>query len=606
MVAKAKGKSRAKAMPKSKAKAKPKLRAKAMPKGKRKKSSTGRKTVKGKAGPRLLSNKGGRKATPARAGIAPQSGVDARIELLEDEIRKHKKALTGRKMVAPVSVVSASDIRKDVNFFERSFVQAEDVYSLSFYFVSALVCIGVLSLLFGSLDTFIFYSVFGLFLWWWTHRFHISRLHILKPFLSLGSLAVFLYLFYIALGDMLSLLVCVMYSLSFVVAGVLYLYHTKNDFRGELYRSFPRTFLVMFYAHIMALTGASIIGYALPPLLLGDSFVSIMFLLLAWLFPSLLVYFFFTKFLYLRFFDRVHIKRDALKGLAHGAGYAGVFTALMILVYLLSAIQLVMVERDTYDATFEHGVMILSESKLEIYSAFGEDFISFGVAKDAVGLIDDTVDGMDQAKGNIQDVFTLGDYIYDGYFTKLAMNRRVARSFAGTAASVAEVGDDVAREYGRMRENIALGVFEDGTTGLEDHEKVLDAYLSAYYVPYSEPERFRSLRERLEGGQDSYSALFGDGMVVDFNMAYHPDMAVLRSGDSRFSKRFHWMLYHTRVFRDLMLFVLDSVLHEVEEVIEPSAVRMLYGDGSEGYLPDDVLRKRVIKSNFDATMSLIG
>ncbi|MFH1064147.1 MAG: hypothetical protein V1729_03645 [Candidatus Woesearchaeota archaeon] len=552
--------------------------------------------------------------SPARKNAAKvksvqaKSGVDLHMDRVEAEIKGHKQALTSRKMVAPVSVVSASEVKKDLTFFERSFEQAGDVYSLSFYFVSAMVCVALLAFLFGTAKTFIFYSIFGLFLWWWIHRFHVSRLHILKPFLSLGSLTIFLYFFYLAFNDLLSLLVCVMYSISFVIAGALYLYHTKNEFTGEIHRSFPRTFLVMFYAHIIALTAASILAYALPPLLLGDSFVSIMFLLVAWLFPVLLAYFFFTKFLYLRFFDRVHIKRDALKGLAHGAGYAGVFVALMLLAYLLSAIQLTGMERVTYASIFETGTMSLAESKLEIYSAFGEEFPGFGVAKDMMGIIDTTMADILAKEDLLQRSFSFNDYISDDYFTMLAGNRRLARSAAGSAFSVADVGADVVREYGRMKMYIAQGVFEEGTQNLEDHDAFLKAYLSAYYAPYSEPPQFSALRQRLAGskepGMDLYSALFADGQMLDFNLAYDPDMRVFVSGDSRFSKRFHWMMYHTIVFRDMMLFVLDSLLLEVDEVVEPYPVRLLQASADD-YLPSNVLRNRVIKANFDATVSLI-
>ncbi len=552
-----------------------------------------------------MKNKPVKKMPVRKKAAEEKSGVDLHMDRVEAEISRYKRALTSRKVVAPVSVVAASEVKDDFNFFERSFEQARDMYSLSFYFVSALICVALLAFLFGTVKTFIFYSIFGMFLWWWTHRFHVSRMHILKPFLSLGSLSIFLYFFYLAFNDLLSLLVCVMYAMSFVIAGVLYLYHTKNDFQGEIHRSFPRTFLVMFYSHIIALTAASIIAYSLPPLLFWDSFVSLMFLMLVWLFPVLLVYFFFTKFLYLRFFDRVHIKRDALKGLAHGAGYAGVFVALMLLVYLLSAIQLTGMERVRYASAFEQGAISLSESKLSIYDAFGEDFLGFGVAKDVMGMTDEAMADIAVNQDMVKSRFSFSDYVSDDYFTMLAGNRRLVMSSVSSASSVAEIGADVVREYGRMKIYIAQGVFDDGTRDLEDHDAVLKAYLSAYYAPYSEPPHFSALRQRLDGNQDSYASLFADGQVLEFNLAYHPDMRMFVSGDSRFSKRIHWMLYHTRIFRDLMLFVLDSVLLQVDEVIEPYPVRLLHEAGADEYLPSNVLRNRVIKANFDATISLV-
>ncbi len=103
---------------------------------------------------------------------------------------------------------------------------------------------------------------------------------------------------------------------------------------------------------------------------------------------------------------------------------------------------------------------------------------------------------------------------------------------------------------------------------------------------------------------DSYTALLADSRLLEFNLAYSPDMNIFMEGDSRFSKRIYDMMYHTSMFRDLMVLGLNSILQQAHETVDPMPISYLYESQSEESTESAVLRYRIIKSNFEATLSL--
>jgi hypothetical protein len=450
----------------------------------------------------------------------------------------------------------------------------------------------VIAFLFGSWKTFLFYVAFGIFLWWWSHRFHLAKARILKTFITLGILVPVLYFFYWVFNDLLSLLVCVFYALSFVIAGVLYFYHVKRELAGVIHRSFSRTFLVIFYSHMIALAAASLLAYLLPKVLIHDSFVGIIDLILAWVFPTLLLYFFLTKFLYLKFFDSVHIRRDILQGLAHGAAYALIFIILLVLAYVLTAIQFAGMERASYETEFTHITTRLSNVDFDLSmaaSGTSKNFLGFEITGDVLSLADNSIQDVAAVNEELTRSFSFGDYMSDNYCTLLVANRVEVSKAASEEYGINEVKSDLIREYRRVRWFEREGLYDDSTTTIEAHLASLSAYLDGNYVPYVEPYRFALLRDKISSSADSYSALLEDGDLLDFNLVYRPEMSVLAEGDSRFSRAFYDVVYHTRVFRDFMVLVFNSITLQVEDTLEPYS---------------KVLRYRVLRSNIEATLSL--
>jgi hypothetical protein len=535
----------------------------------------------------------------------PLSVFEKELKKVDAEINRFKTAVGKGKALPPSKAISTKEVEKLLKKEERFLIGSLFVHKkialLGLYFISTIICTALLAFLFGTITTFVFYLAFGIFLWWWSHQFHQKIPHPFKTVFSLGILIVFLYFFYVVFNDLLSLIVCIIYALSFVVAGVLYFYHTKNKLLEKIHQSFPRTFLVVFYSHIIALTAASLVAYLLPKVILSDSFVSILFLLFVWLTPVLFVYFFLTKFLYLRFFDRVHIKRDVSKGLAHSAVYTAAFVLVIILAYFLTAVQLVTIERSSYDSSFDDVFTTISNIGYELPEAgLGDLKVSQDVFDISKQLLDE---GIEEKKRLMDLRISLEDYLSDNYFTIISHNRLAVSSIALSASEIDEVKSDLIREHNRLEEMKKEGLFDDGTTSLEEHLFLLVGNVNDEYEPYTEPVEFAMLRRRISGSLNSYSGLVSDRRLLEFNLVYHPEMSILEPGKSRFSKQFHDMVYHTVVFRDMMLFVFNTIVLNVEETLDPYPVKSLYYTADES-LSSSVLRYRVLKSNNDATLAL--
>ncbi|HII72133.1 TPA: hypothetical protein HA265_05245 [Candidatus Woesearchaeota archaeon] len=83
-------------------------------------------------------------------------------------------------------------------------------------------------------------------------------------------------------------------------------------------------------------------------------------------------------------------------------------------------------------------------------------------------------------------------------------------------------------------------------------------------------------------------------------------MSLLKPGRSRFSRQFYNVIYHTIIFRDLMVFVFNTITLNVEETIDPYAMGSLYHPVPEESLLSSVLRYRVVKANLDAALASGG
>jgi hypothetical protein len=544
------------------------------------------------------------------SGTVP-SLVDDEIKRINAEISRFKRdVVSAPRSVAPVEVVSTVKIEKavesEVKAVERS-LSGRQLSSSLLFMLSLLACVSVLAYLFGSLDTFVFYSAFGLFLWWWSHRFHRAKSHPLKSFIALGAIVVFLYLFYLLFDDALSMLVCVVYALSFVIAGILFFYHTRRQLPEEIHSSFPKTFFVVLGSHLAAFAAAALVAYLLPSVMFADSFVSVTFLLLAWLFPCLFIYFFINKFLYLRFFDRVHIWRDFLKGLAHGLGYAVVFIIMIELAYLLTAMQLAGTERSGYDDGFSRSFTKLQNVKYGIETAaLGDatpELMGLKVAQDVVAMSEDAFVSAAVVKAGIsKSYFSISDYASDNYFTMLARNRRYVGGVWLNATGIDEVKSDLLREYSRMKAQQAQGVFDDGTRSMEEHYVALVSRVGDTRVRYAEPQDVAFIREKTVH-PDSYVSVMGDGELLGFLVATYPELEVLYPGESRFSARVFDSVYHTVVVRDLLIFLFESSAMDVREVLYPSTLQRLYAAGPDETLVSKVLRYRILRSNQEALLA---
>lgn len=540
--------------------------------------------------------------------VKPGGEFHRHVESIDQEIAEYKKALE-KQEAAPPMPVSAAGLEKEEEKVEKQLKRPGKRGPIMLYLLSSLVCIAILAYLFGTVTTGIFYFLFGMFLWWWSHLFHITRSGAWKAFFSLGSLIIFLYLFCWHFNDLLSLIMLILYSISLVIAGFLYFYHARRELSGEIHRSFARTLLVMFYSHIIAFTAAAALAYGLSYALFTESFVSIAFIILAWILPSVLVYFFLTKFLYLRFFDRKHIKRDLEKGVVHGAIYCFIMIILLLAGYLLTAFQLAGEEQNAYDETFNaiSGSLSAIDSDIEGFAAENnaDEILNLKVTDDLKSISGQILQGATELKSELDATsFSFNDYISDDYFTTLSRNRILLSRSAGVAYGIVDAKEDLFREYRRVKAFEEAGEFDDSTKDVDEHYYYVISYVNNAYLPYEESAEVIALREKVSGSINSYSGLLADRSLLEFNLVFHPDIALFAAGGSRFSQRFYDVIYHTAVFRDFMVLVFNNILSQLEETVDPYPVKYLYRSAGDESTLSSVLRYRIVKSNIEATASL--
>jgi hypothetical protein len=537
------------------------------------------------------------------------SDVEDELSRIEEEIRRHKRSVESGRPVSlrvPAATVIEKEIKKEIKK-EEYYLLSGKTRNFAFYFFTSLVATAVLAYLFGSLASGVFYFCFGLFLWWWSHQFHATKSGFLKSFISMGILVAVLYFFTWVFADLMSIIVTLLYALSFFIGAVLYLYHTKRELTGEIHRSFPRTFLVMFYTHIIAFAAASVVAYLIPAYLLSDSFVSAAFLFVAWLLPSLFVYFFLTKFLYLRFFDMKHMQRDILEGFLHGIAYSVAFVVLLLLAYLLTAMQLVGMERAESEGIFSEMFTSLPNvrSGIVAFAAVDDDaqLLGLQVTQDIIAMSEGYMDNATREKASLDSSqLSFSDYFDDNYMSVLSGRSIGLSHLSSVVSGISGVKDDLLSEYSRVKEGISKESFDDGSVRLDTNYENLASFMRDRYVPFQEPIELSMVRDRYSSS-GLYSSMFGDGMLLDFNTAYDSDAQVLVAGDSRFSKRFYDVLYHTVLYREMMHLLSDNILITAEDALDPYAVRMIRNPAPAESILSKVVRYRIVKANIEASLS---
>ncbi|MBW2968483.1 hypothetical protein KY362_08435 [Candidatus Woesearchaeota archaeon] len=543
---------------------------------------------------------------------------------LEDDLRRIEADIKRLKTSAKrgIKVEEAALLSKDIKTTPRPAYSMHEVDAdrlkqgiteasrgTAAYVLTILLSAGILAYLFGSAETYVAYVLCGVVLWKFIHQHHESRSHILHSFFSTGVMIIPLYLLYFLFNDLFGLVVCVLYAMSFVIAGLLYIFHTKRGHKEELHVSFPKTLLAMIYSHFLAAALASSMAYILMTTLLTDSFKSVFTISATIIFPTLLVYFFLTKFLYLRFFDRVHVKREVLKGLKHGAAYAALFVVCIIFAYMLTAVQLTTSAKADYRNIMDDVVLNFPNIRADIaQTAFDHGTTELSDTKTARDMIAET----DRIKRQANDLkrqtdtlsFSLYDYISDTYMTKLTETELEVKQAHLLAKNAEEAKDDLLREYEKVSQMKAEARYDDGSTSMSEHHTNLNIYVSGY-VPYEPLPEVRYLREKIESGTDSYTSLLSDEMLFDFALVYSPETRRLLPGKSRFSRAAHELLQHTKLFRDFMILVFESSASEAQEIAHPSMTEALYnGRSADETMMSQILRYRIIKSNIEATKAL--
>lgn len=471
---------------------------------------------------------------------------------------------------------------------------------LWWYFIIYALGLGVLYYLGGTWQTLVAALVFSIILELACSN-HSPRLHHIHSFTFLGLMILVLYAGVIYFNDVMSILLAAVYALSFVVAAALYFYHRDKEFAEDLHKSFPRTFAVVFYSHVIALSVALALAWLLPQVLVGDSFVTVAFLLCAWVLPCVFAYFFLTKFLYLRFFDPVHVLRDLWRAFIKGFCYSILLLLVFGGAYLLTAMQLTMFETAGHQSSVESaigkaGKVMFELSEPDISADLRDSEVSREVQVFSSSLIDELKSKKDVVGSRY---FTVEDYISDAYFGKLLSDLFLVSYLNSYSDDAVSVKDDLFREYSRLEAEKLAG-FADGSSDSSAHLTVLKDYVLSHYEPYSQSAELSALEQDAAAMAGSYAGLVESSGIATLATDASGDM-MLFDADSRLGASVYSVLRHTVLFRDVLLFTLRNDIFVAREISNPSVVDELYYDWDvQESETSKIIRFRILKSEYDA------
>lgn len=502
------------------------------------------------------------------------------------------------------------ELKKDAESLEEV---AEQTWSgktvlgfLMRYFLVYVLALGILAYLSGSWESFVAFLLFSLFIEIVCNNAHrTSKFH---GFTLLGFSIAMPYLLSVYFNEPFAILVTAVYALSFVVASALYLHHRSREVSRDIHKSFPRTFAVVFYSHTIAIMVAMLLMHVLSYFIVGDSFVTITYLLLIWVFPAVVIYFFLTKFLYLRFFDRVHIRRDLSKAIKDGLTYSVVLLVCVWFAYLLSAMQITLGQADTHTANLNGAMGELAGAKLELTSEQvnpdAPNIADLEVTQELIADADKLIEDIRSKR----DYFYMSSYGFSNYLTDAYADHTYDDILLTNALiyykdDILSAKDMLLEEYAELSDEMVVG-FSDGSPDLHAHVESLRSQVIGEYDIYSEPSKVSALKRTIFASVDSYSRL------IEYTEL--PSLTILQAeGFNFFNPSSLWadsfmdVARHTVLFRDSLLFLFRDVDFTSRELSNPVVIDKLFTNWAvEESDMSKAIRLRIIHDHATSTKEL--
>ncbi|MFC1723704.1 hypothetical protein ACFL0V_06185, partial [Nanoarchaeota archaeon] len=498
--------------------------------------------------------KKGGKAKESQNIQKPATNVDEELHMLNKSIKKE-----GRN----IGIEVEHEIDIEVTRARRALHAAVQV---KWYAVLYTLSIAVLAHYLGFPTSFFVHLIFGGFLLWLTHHMHKNKKYglALRVFWT-GIMILPLYWIYLWLDDFMSLSIIVLYAIAFIISIALYFHHTSREIERELHQSYARTFMVVWYSHLVAYAAAVLAAYFLGGALVGEAFISMMYLMFMWAIPPFFVYFYLNKLLYLRFFDPVHYKADSLKALKHGLAYTGMFIACLALIYLLTAVHATIQERDNSLVKIDEAIIDLRNIsvKIEAQDEYG-DITGLEVTQELLDETDKLIQTLESRKSVVTQSFGIWDYLSDKYFEVLTRKRLGLTFLLLNKDDVIEMTDDLLRYHNRTEE--------------VNNTQALKQFVDANYQPYAESESLKEVKKHYYDNKNEYSYFMRDDAIYTFALSrgYHSGIGIFAPGNSRFSKRMYHLTSHLLLFRDLMLFSFEYITYNSRDTTNPEVLDNLY------------------------------
>ncbi len=347
-----------------------------------------------------------------------KKNVDEELHKVNRKIKEHSKALK-----LPIKHKTEILINSELSIVHKLL---HSNMMMKLHIVIYTIALAILTYLLGYPRLFFIHFFFGVALLGVTHYFHRRGDLTVKIFYT-GLMIIPLYLIYLQYNDLLSLVMTVTFTISFVVAIALYFHHSGKETKRELHASFTRTFMAEWYAHVVSLSFAIFVAYNMPQLIFRNTFYSLLYIIIFWITPITLVYFFMNKFLYLRIFDPLHVRKDAIEGMKHAIVYSILLIACLTLGYLLTSIQITIQEKDATLQQIDASIIELRTAEIMLYE-LPYDVQKYQVTREIKQEITTLKQAFENRKSLITQNFGVGEYFSDEYFSVL-LDKKEALTF---------------------------------------------------------------------------------------------------------------------------------------------------------------------------------
>jgi len=304
-------------------------------------------------------------------------------------------------------------------------------------------------------------------------------------------------------------------------------------------------------------------------------------LIFVFLLPVMFIYFLFSKYFYLHFFDRAHYKLDLAKSALHGLAFAILFVVLLSIFYIVGAAQFA-------DIQDEHYAEILGDVRTDLQALSVPTTLSDVVSAE-IQTITDQVDEEERATTKR----SLMSYVTDDYFDDVQNKLTKISLFIFHVTDLRDLTKSINRNL------------EEGGD-LEAERDSLKAEVEASWKPFIESEEVQLIKERLSLDTNSYSELMGDKLIIyqSYEAGYEQLNSLVET-KSPFSRSMVNLLGHSKIFTNILRFAAEVSLEKTRSDFEPKVMKQVYDTrDTDSAILSSTIRYRVLSDHLISTQNI--
>ncbi|MFH1064146.1 MAG: hypothetical protein V1729_03640 [Candidatus Woesearchaeota archaeon] len=509
---------------------------------------------------------------------------------VRSKVKKDRSAGSSGKTAAEAGTVHArhSHAKSEPTLLqkEEQLVKSEFRFLLSpqeFHVVTFVASLIVLAFLFNSTGM-IFYSVLAIAALIFAHflRQH-HRPHDVITILGVFFLPLAFTL--MAFRDVFTIVLTGVYLVSGISTVILYFYHKKEHTPLKIMWQVT-------YSRIIAITLGVVVAAILPSLVLPDAFLSIPELLFLYILPVSFVFFFASKFFYLYFFDRKHIRLDLMRSLKHTLIYTLGFLVIFICIYSLFAVNFYNTKMGEYSDNLDNSLLLVSNLDKDLMR-LPEDVSRMMVTKDLESFTGQVLmDVAAQRTAVDRQSMSFGDVLDDSYFSVLSGN------VVDTVRMVIMQQELLALRQGILEryDEFSGDEWKLFTSSLDAYSKELEVFIDDNYVAFAQDDTVSEVMQALDDPSVPPSYFETEGVFYWF--AQETQLSFVYGSKSIFGKQLSAVARKSVVFREFTGIVVRIMVLVSKESSSPAAIEHIYANMDADIIPmSKVIRRSIISDS---------